>query len=496
MKLLPQTRRGRMAVLGGTALSVLAVSATVASAAGDFGVFRDSALANKSKTLFGVTAGIPASSTLSVDLATATANPLSLVTLAPGLTARVVTSGVAGANIDQMALWPSTSKPTTIIACNEQDPTLPGLQRIDIATGAVTTIVTGTAACDGVRLTAWGTIMFSEENGGGNITGGATYELIDPMNTTGVTVDRTTGLFSGGTGAANLVRRDSLGRQSFEGHGLFANGVMYYGDENRPASGVAGGAYFKFVPARPWISGTITQLSDSPFASGKIFGLRLGKRGNVDYGQGTQTGLGNWIPVCDDATATPCANADLRLASATLNLTGYYRPEDLEVDPAALVSGGVAKVCGNNTGNEVTDHNWGETICITDGTLRDATAGISTPEVQYLVVGSNDMSMTDNIAYQPGRGNWLIHEDGDVSTPGGSGRNNDLWSCLPDGADGDTLSDGCLRVGTLNDSGTAAHVEGAEWTGGIFDATGKRFFVSIQHNITDKGVILEITGWK
>lgn len=32
--------------------------------------------------------------------------------------------------------------------------------------------------------------------------------------------------------------------------------------------------------------------------------------------------------------------------------------------------------------------------------------------------------------------------------------------------------------------------------GGIFDATGTRSFVSIQHNISGKGVVLDITGWK
>jgi secreted PhoX family phosphatase len=96
--------------------------------------------------------------------------------------------------------------------------------------------------------------------------------------------------------------------------------------------------------------------------------------------------------------------------------------------------------------------------------------------------------MPDNMAYQPGRGNWVLHEDGDgaeLATP----RNNDLWDCLPDGGDADLLSDGCVRIATLNDLT-------AEWTGGIFDATGTRFFVSVQHNISGTGVVLEITGWK
>jgi len=441
---------------------------------------------------YGVDSGIGASSTQAISLADATADPLKLATFAPGLSARVVTSGVAAQNIDQMALWPDATAPTHLIGCNEQGATDPGLQRIDIATGATDTIVTGTSACDGVRATAWGTIMFSEENGGG-AAGGSVYELIDPLGTTGVSLDRVAGTFSGGTGAANLVRRTSLGKASFEGHGLLPNGVMYFGDENRPSSGVAGGAYFKFVPSTPWVSGTVSSLSQSPLAAGRIVGFRAGLRsGGTDYCKGTQTGLGKWLPICDDAGATVCTNFDLRAAAATNKLTGYYRPEDLEVDPGALADGNV-KVCGPNTGNEADDHNWGETICMTDGTVATSLANTATPEMQLFVIGNADQAMMDNIAYRPGKKTWVIHEDGDI---GASLKNNDLFSCLADGADVDTLSDGCLKIATLNDTSSPAHTEGAEWTGGIFDATGTRFFVSVQHNITGKGVVLEVTGWK
>jgi len=94
------------------------------------------------------------------------------------------------------------------------------------------------------------------------------------------------------------------------------------------------------------------------------------------------------------------------------------------------------------------------------------------------------------MAYQPHTGNWVIHEDADTGSQGtGLGdHNDDLWSCLPDSGDDDLLSDGCLPIATLNDLT-------AEWTGGIFDSSGTRFFVSVQHNISGKGVVLEITGW-
>ena len=468
------------------AIGVLAVGLTVSATAiagSDFGLDRDNLLRGRSQQLFGIVGPVDASSTLSVTAGQATADPTSLATVAKSLDARVVTSGVAAPVLDMLALWPNAQDPEWLIACNEEGVSEPGLQRINIAAGEVATILTGTAVCDPATRTPWGTIVFAEEAGGGP-TGGRLYELIDPLNTTGVTLDRTTGVFSGGTGASNFAVRSALGRTSYEGLAIYANGLVYYGDENRPASGTAGGAYFKFVPSalRDPGAGPITALSQSPLTSGSVYGLRLGKRGTApgtDYGQGSNTGLGSWISI--PASADP----DLRAQAAALKLTGYYRPEDLDKDFGAEAAGDV-RFCGNNTGNEAMDHNWGEAICISDGTLTTAGANTATPEVQFLVIGSSDLAMPDNIAFQPGQGNWILHEDGDSEV---FGKNNDLWDCLPDGADADGMSDGCIRIGTLNDLT-------AEWTGGIFDATGTRFFVSVQHNVSGHGVVLEVTGWR
>jgi hypothetical protein len=140
--------------------------------------------------------------------------------------------------------------PTHLIFCNEQGVTDPGVQRLDLATGEVDTIVTGTDACDPLHVTPWGWIVFGEEAGGGS-AGGRVYELVDPLHTTNVLLDRTTGVFTdgaGGEGAENVVARPAIGRLSFEGVGLLPNGVVYYGDENRPNVGNAGGSYFTFIP--------------------------------------------------------------------------------------------------------------------------------------------------------------------------------------------------------------------------------------------------------
>ena len=466
------TRKGLIA------LGVVGLATSAAAFAGfDFGLFRDHHMDAHSEQLFGIVEPVEASSTESIGAVLAEQDPTKLVTLAKGLHARVLSARPGlGANIDMMAFWPTATNPTHLIACNEQGTAEPGVQRIRLSDGAVETILTGTTSCDPVRRTPWGTILVGEE-----ATDGWVIEIINPLQTTGVTFSRATGTASGGTGAANVIGRTALGHLAFEGIALYPTGVMYYGDENRPLNGTPGGAFFKFIPTTLWNGGApITSLSQSPLVGGKVYGLRLGKRSNnTDYGQASETGLGTWIEVVN------ANNAGLRAVAATLKLTGYYRPEDLDLDGAALAEGNV-RFCGNNTGNESQNHNWGQTICITDGTIAQAAVNTAVPEVQFLVIGSHDFAMMDNIAYQPGRGNWIIHEDGDGPDVG---RNNDLWSCLEDGDDADTLSDGCVRIGTLNDLN-------AEWTGGIFDAFGNHFYVSVQHNATGHGVILDITGWR
>jgi hypothetical protein len=429
----------------------------------DFGSFVQAQLRHRAPSLFGVGGPLANSSTASLSAAEATAHPERLATVAKGLQVRVVSHGVAAPNLDQSALWPTDTTPSWLITCNEQGVADPGLVRINLASGAQEVIVTGTSDCDPVRRTPWGTILFGEEAGGGP-EGGRMYELVDPLHTTGVTLDRATGTFSGGSGAANLTARPALGRLSFEGLAIYPNGVTYYGDENRPAQGVPGGAYFKFIPAtvRDPAAGAITTLADSPYATpGSIYGLRLGRReGGTDYGQGTQYGLGAWVPIPAAADPDPRAQAEGRL-----------------------------RWCANNTGNEPDDQLWGEAICLSDGTLAQAGANTATPQVQLFVPGSPALAMPDNLAYQPHRGNWIIHEDAETVTDLQGPHNNDLWDCLPDGADPDLQSDGCIRIATLNDLT-------AEWTGGIFDAGGRHFYVSVQHNVTGTGVILDITGWR
>ncbi|MEY2444743.1 MAG: hypothetical protein QOE00_1323 [Ilumatobacteraceae bacterium] len=458
----------RVAFIGILASLVLAGSAY---AGVDQGQKQQSSLADESNDLFGVKKPLAASSTVDFTAAQALANPAGLLTVAKGLKVNVISSGVAGPNIDQMVLWPA-AHPTVLIGCNEEGTTAPALQKISLTTGAATTIATGLTSCDPVRATPWGTLLFGEEAG----ASGAMYELIDPLAVEAATIDRVTGISS----SPNIRRVDAFGFLSFEGLGLLPNGVTYYGDELAASNGVPGGAYYKFVPTTPWVAGSpaITSLDQSPYASGSVFGLRIGQGSN--FGQGFSYGTGSWQPL------SPTVAAQLRPLAATAKLTGYYRPEDMELDGRA-VKNGQARMCMNNTGRD-TAHYFGETICLTDGPIAGTASGASVPEIQLLVQGSSQFNMPDNIAYQPGRGNWIIQEDGSTADNVDGARNNDIWSCLDDGQDDNTLSDGCVRIATINDLD-------AETTGGFFDPSGTHYIVSIQHNSSGFGTILDVTGW-
>src|SRR5919199_813306 len=223
------SRTARLACLVVPALVVAVVAGSAAEAASDLGTLLQAMLRDHAPE-FGVVRPLERSSDRSISAAAAQADPTALVTLVSSLHARVVTSTPLARNIDMIALWPDDTQPTHLIACNESGVADPGLIRVELATGQAETIVTGTRSCDPAHRTPWGSIVFGEEAGGGP-SGGRVYELIDPLHTTNVSLNRATGTFSGGQGAQNLTARPALGRLSFEGIAIYPNGVVYFGDE-------------------------------------------------------------------------------------------------------------------------------------------------------------------------------------------------------------------------------------------------------------------------
>ena len=476
----------------------------------DFGTFIEDQLSEHSESLFGIDRPLEESALGPYD----GADNLQAIKLAAGLHASLVSSSVASA-ADQIALWPDDDHPTFLFVCDEET-TDPAVQRVDLSKPAgsnATTIVKGLVSCDPVRRTPWGTIIVAEEAGA---TGGF-YELIDPVNITTVinVTDRATGANSD---PLHLAKRQAVGSLSFESFAIKEDGTMLYGDELAPGAvskGSAGGAIYKFVPTIPFQgTGPISALAQSPFAAGSIFGLRVAAQGSTNWGQGAETGNGAWVKVDPAATGVTDASGNiiLRVAQTLGQFTGFYRPEDMDIDPIALEDG-VFRACWANTGRmSHTDsslvENSGvkpEVMCLVENppsTFAPNPVSGTIPTVNRFIAGAEERGMFDNVAFQPHTGNLVVLEDNSVTSVKSLNplvtelRGNDLWICLPDGDDDDVQSDGCVRFASIRDTT-------AEPTGFIFKGSGESAYVNIQHRaINDSlgagnhGALIKISGFK
>jgi hypothetical protein len=466
-----------------------------AVAANDFGLEAQNLLRAQSMKFFGIVKPVGSSETVTVPRVQGQ-KATDLIKLATGLNAEIVTRKSAN-NSDMMAFWPNATKPSHIVTCIEagnaavgtfpggQTKLTPSVQTVNLATGAVKTILRGMTGCDGIRLTPWNTIVATEEEDDGGL-----YEILNPL----ATVDQT--LVARGASATidtagNAVTgqveyRGAVGKLAWEGLDLTKQGVVYYGDELRPGAEGAntdGGSMFKFVPSTLWDGTTpVTSLSQSPLVAGTVYAYQAscvdkGSSSFPQFGQGCEIGQGAWVKV---------DTANLRASADANSATGYYRPEDGHFDP--MYTGTGVKFCWTNTGNE-TAKNYGEVFCITDtnpvGTgevtinnlavngngltyLADSaeSKGFAVAVAERAISGDADLNQPDNLHFQPRTGNIYVIED----HPFG-----DVWACLRDGKDRDNNVDGCVKILSVRDSS-------AEPTGFEFTADGKTAYVHIQHS--------------
>src|SRR5262245_53178706 len=193
MPTLPSSSRRLRAVVAGVAIAAVAAGSVYALSKSDPGAAYEHSLAAQAKVMFGFNHPLDAGATNGANEAPGAA----AVQAAQGLSVSVA-SDLVGEDADMIALWPTDTNPTHAFICNEIDSTTaanlgkPTVQRVDLATGAVTNMITGTTSCDPIHTTAWGTLVFGEENG----AVGRIYEIADPMSFDGgtiVTVNHTTG---------------------------------------------------------------------------------------------------------------------------------------------------------------------------------------------------------------------------------------------------------------------------------------------------------------
>jgi len=452
--------------------TVFAPLAAQADDDADFGLKVEQLLKAQSEKLFGVEKPLEASAPPTVGpYRTAFQTAYDQVLVAHNLKVEYLTREAANAT-DMMAFYPAHN-PTHLITCVEGgrqfltdggtpnvydagDKLNPAIQRINLETGAVETILRGMSRCDGIRTTAWGTILATEE-----ATDGGAYEVMNPLGVTEQTViDRASGAV---TDPASIAKRTALPTMAWEGLAVLPTGVMIGGDELRPGTGGAdrdGGAIFKFVPAMPrLVAGPIADLSESPYTAGSVYAMQVScVSNNQQYGQGCEIGNAAWVMV-NAATARSDADA--------AGATGYYRPEDLHEDPMYQDEANpeAVRFCWANTGNEGAK-NYAEVVCGVDSAPLTAINTQRTVVVNRFVEGDTDLNSFDNLAFQPKSGNLYVIEDHN---------NGDIFACLPDGMDRDIKTDGCVKILSVVDSS-------AEPTGFLFDASGTTTYVSIQHS--------------
>lgn len=455
----------------------------------DFGVKVEKLLNKKSHKLFGIKQPLNESAPATTGAYRNESQSASdQVLLAEGLNAEYVTRN-AGDKTDMMVLWPQ-DEPTHLVTCVEggrEDIGMgkfnPAVQRIHLQTGTVETILRGMDRCDGIRTTAWGTILATEE-----ADDGMAYEIAQPLVTTENTVDdRTTGAISGAT-SANIIQRPALPTMAWEGLTVLESGVIIAGDELRPGTAepdIDGGAIFKFIPDTPWNGQG--GIENSPLASGAVYAMQVTcVEKKQQFGQGCEVGQATWVG--------PLTASEARSEAANAGATGYYRPEDLHRDPlfaAPEEFASAVRFCWANTGREKAD-NYGEVMCAID--YEPLTATVADDEdrlvtVNRFIEGDTDFNSFDNLAFQPKTGNLYVIEDH---------ANGDIFACLPDGADRDIKSDGCIKILSVKDSS-------AEPTGFFFTDDGETAYISIQHSNDDNmplfddyptDDVLKITGFK
>ncbi len=469
-------------------IGAVLVSPVIAAGPADFGAFVENQLRAHAVQLFGVGHPLPESAPGPYTGADST----QAIAVADGLSVSLVSSAVH-TSTDMIAMWPDGENPKYLFVCDESSSN-PSVQRVDLSlppNANATTIVTGLSSCDPVRRTPWGSIVVGEET-----TTGGLYEIMNPASITSPIA--VTNRAAGTTTDSRVVKRKAVGQVAWEGNAVLPDGTMIFGDELRPGNGNPGGGIYKFVPAYPYSgAGAITDPTLSPLASGTLYGLRVGNAG--DYGQGTEIGGGVWVPVDPMTYSDANGNIVLRNAQLALKFTGYYRPEDMAIDPIAAERGEV-RVCFTATGRMSygggsaveTAATYGEVMCLTDTPKQGASSGAVATMTRF-IEGNPQANYFDNVDFQPGTGNLVVLEDGEVEVvrPDGTTelRGDDLWICLPDGSDADLQSDGCVRFASLTDTDS-------EPTGFIFDASGQNAYVSLQHRSTGVGALLKISGFK
>ena len=288
---------------------------------------------------------------------------------------------------------------------------------------------------------------------------------------------------------------------------------MIYGDELAPSGGNAGGGIYKFVPAIPFQgTGQITVPAQSPLASGtdlRAARRRVRARRTGDRAPKPARARGS-RSTCRRGVVDANGNIILRNAQALQKFTGYYRPEDMDIDPIARENG-VFRACWANTGRmSHTDssivENSGvksEIMCLIENPPSPFDPNPATgtiPTVDRFVTGSEQRGDVRQRRLpaahrQPGGARRRLGDSVKSADRSTELRGNDLWICLPDGDDDDLLSDGCVRFASIRD--TTAEPSGSS-SSDRAGGTGQHPAPGLQRRPRrgNHGALVKISGFK
>ena len=347
----------------------------------------------------------------------------------------------------------------------------PSVQRLELASGKVETILRGLDKADAIEVTAWGTVVVGE-----NTEGGAAYEIIHPLATTNVSVFAR-GLsgeaadireFNGAV-SSNVTKLTALPAIAWSGLAIRPEGFLFATDNHSPGASETstalnrdfdGGTVYKYVPSRSLVrtdNSLISDLSQSPLLAGRVFSPKAAHnyqfRRIRPQGQGQETGLGVWTAI---SILSP------RTSAAGGFATGFSRPSGITLftdrlhrvnvpTPACFRPSPPGAVCWANQGHPKTN-DYGSVMCLYDGCLPAATGSMrsSSNSVRFYLNGSKDINNIEYISFQPSP----VEQPSTLFLSEGT-KAGDIWACLPQ-TDGSKLSDGCIRVLSVVDTSAGA----------------------------------------
>jgi len=182
---------------------------------------------------------------------------------------------------------------------------------------------------------------------------------------------------TGATSDPRVVKRKAVGQLAFEARRFFPTArcttATSCGRETirRPAApGVPADRSTSSCRHSAIGRGPISDLSQSPFASGQVYASPSARA--ATSGRALKSALAGGSRG-HDAHHGSNGNISLRTAALAQHFTGYYRPEDMDLDSFAFAAGSVS-VCWTNTGAWTNGGNsasegaavYGEVLCLSE----------------------------------------------------------------------------------------------------------------------------------